>query len=269
MPEAPFDLAKAATRNNAPVIVDCGVAPGLSHVLAMALHRDMGGLDDLRIYVGGMPLKPPPVFRHAVYFNARDLLSEYIRPARMRERRKAHRPHPLDHPVQELRDGEVGDLEAFLSDGLRSLLRSLPDVPSMSEWTLRAPGHLDFMRMLRALGFLDGDKETDGAARVLGEQFPGAEHPDRLLLEVWGRKGSRTKRYRLHDVRTAGASAMARTTGFTAAAAAVLLARGLFSAPGVHAPEELGRDPKNTAALLEDLAAFGVRVTVGGKLRPR
>lgn len=62
---------------------------------------------------------------------------------------------------------------------------------------------------------------------------------------------------------------MARTTGFTAASAAVMLARGLFAEPGVHPPELLGEDARTTRALLEDLSGFGVRISTRGLLRPR
>lgn len=266
-PQLPYHLDGAAKAAGVPVVCDFGVAPGLSHVLAADVRRSLGGLDKLRIYVGGMPLAPPPVFHHAVYFNARDLLSEYVRPARVREHGKDAAPAPLDAPVETLHDAEVGPLEAFVSDGLRSLLSSYPDVPDMREMTLRVPGHLDAMRTLRALGCLDGNATTDAVADAIGRKYPADAHPDRLLMEVWGELAGRRKTWRLHATREKGESAMSRTTGYSAAAATVLLATGAFTVPGVHPPEKLGEDAGATRAILADLAERGLRVSEEKRLR--
>lgn len=268
-PTLPYHLDGAARAAGVGVLCDFGVAPGLSHVLAADLKRELGGLDRLRIYVGGMPIAPPPVFRHAVYFNVRDLLSEYIRPARVREHGKDAAPAPLDAPVETLVDDEVGPLEAFVSDGLRSLLSSFPDVPDQREMTLRVPGHLDAMRTLRALGCLEGDATTDAVADAIGKRYHADAFPDRLLMEVWGERGGRKKSWRLHALREKGESAMSRTTGYSAAAAAVILATRRFTQPGVHPPEKLGEDARATTALLADLAQRGLAVTAGSRLAAR
>jgi len=266
-PEPPLDLFRRARRSRVPVVLDCGLAPGLSHILAAAAHRELGGLDSLRIYVGGIPQVPPAVFRHAVYFNARDLLDEYIRPARMRRRGRNIAPHPLDAPVESLRDLRVGRLEAFPSDGLRTLLTSFTAVRDMAELTLRHPGHLGAMRSLRTEGLLEGDRRTDSLASTLATLFPSAWFPDRVLMDVRGRRAGRERRFSLHAIQGKSGNAMARTTGFTGAAAAVLLASGDFVETGVHPPERLGNDPKLTEAILADLGSRGIRVEKRGTLR--
>ena len=266
-PEPPLDLDRRARRSRVPVVLDCGLAPGLSHILAAAAHRELGGLDSLRIYVGGVPQSPPEAFRHAVYFNARDLLDEYIRPARMRRRGRNIAPHPLDAPVESHRHTKVGRVEAFPSDGLRTLLTSFTEVRDMAELTLRHPGHLEAMRSLRAAGLLEGDQRTDALATSLGALFPSSGFPDRVVMDVRGRRGGRERRFSLHAVQEKSGNAMARTTGFTGAAAAVLLARGEFSEPGVHPPERLGDDPRLTAAVLADLGSRGILVERRGALR--
>lgn len=268
-PQAPTHLDGAAKRSGATVVVDAGVAPGLSNVLAARAHRELGGLDALQVWVGGLPLAPPPVFWHAVYFHARDLLDEYIRPARFRQRGQDLAPHPLDAPVARLHDAEAGPMEAFVSDGLRSLLDSFPDCPDMAELTLRLPGHLDAMRALRAVGLLEGDAATDAVASALAARFPAARFPSRLLMEVWARRGGAERRYRLHTMDAGGVSAMARATGGTAAACALALARGRFREPGVHAPERLGLDAAACDAVLAELAEQGLAVEPVSRLAPR
>jgi saccharopine dehydrogenase-like NADP-dependent oxidoreductase len=266
-PEPPLDLSARARRAGVPVVLDCGLAPGLSHILAAAAHRELGGLDSLRIYVGGIPQRPPEFFGHAVYFNPRDLLDEYIRPARMRVGGRRLAPHPLDGEVEALKDSRVGLLDAFPSDGLRTLLGSFPRVPDMIELTLRHPIHLAMMESLRSLGLLDGDDATDALAAALGRRYPWSRFPDQVLMEVWARGGRNERRYRLHALAHRRASALARITGYTGAAVAVLLARRGFTEPGVFPPEKLGLQKEWTSSVLEDLGVHGIRIDDRGRLR--
>jgi lysine 6-dehydrogenase len=262
--DLPFDLDADARRAGVPVLVDFGVAPGLSHVLVAALVRELGEVDSLRILVGGLPLAPPPGFRHAVYFHVLDLLDEYLRPARLRRNGRDEAVDPLAETTRWV-DAEAGALEATPSDGLRSLLTSFPDVPEMEELTLRVPGHLDVMRQLRDLGLLDA-QALHGTATALERRFPGADHPDRLLMEVQAVRGEAARAYRVHVQHGDGLTAMSRATAFTAAAGAVVLADRRFDVPGVHAPEALGTDA--TEAVLAELARDGIRVERGTRLRP-
>lgn len=259
-PDPPIDLNDLAKSTGSCCVIDCGVAPGLSHLLIGNAYMQLNGLDSVRILVGGMPQKPPEVFKHAVYFNPHDLLSEYVRPARSRHDGKDIEPHPLDATVEKFSDTELGQLEAFLSDGLRTLLTSYREVPFMEERTLRWPGHLDTMRQLREMGLLDDETCFHAMAHTLGNRYPAAEHQDVLLMVVEGRRGNQKLAWRLIDKFHDGMSAMSRTTAFTTAATAMLLARKQYTEPGVHAPEELGHSQEVTKAMLADLAEHGVMV---------
>lgn len=259
-PDPPLDLAKKAQEFGTVCVVDCGVAPGLSHILVGAAQAEFGNLDTVRILVGGMPQSPPAVFRHAVYFNPHDLLAEYIRPARARRAGKAIDPDPLAATVETLHDHELGNLECFISDGLRSLLTSYPKVATMYELTLRWPGHLETMRNLREMGLFESPDAVREIASTLGSRYPASAHEDVLLMIVEAKQGERLRRWRLIDRFTNGESAMSRTTGFTTAAVAMVLARGQFKEAGVHAPEKLGETAELAKAIVNDLAQFGVRV---------
>lgn len=268
---------RIARRSGVPLVRDVGVAPGLSHVLAAVAARELGGLTHLTIYVGGLPQKVPPAkgpgdFRHAVYFNAEDLMAEYLRPARMRRRGRNAAPDPLAPSESErLKDGALGSLEAFPSDGLRTLLSSFPDCRWMREMTLRWPGHLTMMRELKREGRL-----AEGSARptllsqtaaLLAKAYPAESNPDVLLMEVHARRGSKRIEFRLVDRWQGGLTAMSRTTAFTGASAAHLLAQGRFDVPGSHPPEALGRDQGLAEALLADLRGRNVTVERGTRLR--
>lgn len=258
-PDPPLELDAAARKSGSAVLVDCGVAPGLSHILVGAAHKELGGLDSVRILVGGMPIEPPAAFHHAVYFNAHDLLSEYVRPARARWGGVAISPAPLDVNFETHHDSELGRLEAFLSDGLRSLLDSFPQVPDMAELTLRWPGHLDSMKSLHKLGLLEHQESLRGMAEAFASRYPAENHPDVLLMVVEAKKGREVRSWRLIDRRHEDESAMSRTTGYTTAAVAMVLARKEFSEAGVFPPEKLGQYPALVRTILADLSERGVK----------
>jgi saccharopine dehydrogenase-like NADP-dependent oxidoreductase len=260
-PDPPLSLDHVAKKSGACCVVDCGIAPGLSHILVGAAHAELGGLDSAKIWVGGMPQAPPPVFRHAIYFNPHDLMAEYVRPARARTAGKDVNPNPLQAPVESWFDAELGQLEAFISDGLRSLLGSYPDVGEMAELTLRWPGHLETMRNLSELGLIDSSQASVELAKVLAERFDGERFPDVLVMMVEVTKGEKQRAWRLIDRRTDNQSAMARTTGFTTAAVAMALAKRQFSQPGVYPPERLGKEPGLAKLIVEDLVARGIKIS--------
>lgn len=259
-PDPPLELSALAKASGACCLVDCGVSPGVSNILLGRAIAELGGADSVKILVGGLPQDPPPVFRHAIYFNPNDLIAEYVRPARARKSGLDVAPSPLDVPAVPLADAELGDLEMFVSDGLRSLLTSYPDIRDMTELTIRWPGHLDTMTTLRDLGLFDDADTSAGIAKSLLKKYPEQKYPDYLLLMIEVRRGDEFLSWRMLDRYTNGLSAMSRTTGFTTAAVAMLLARKQFTEPGVHPPERLGAEPGLAQVVVEDLARRGVKI---------
>lgn len=265
-PDPPLDLHAQALKSGSCCVVDCGVAPGLSHLLVGAAYSQLGGLDSARILVGGIPQQPPRTFKHAVYFNPHDLLSEYVRPARARKDGNDIQPHPMAIPFESFQDAELGKLDAFLSDGLRSLLTSFPDIKNMAELTLRWPGHLDAMMSLYEMGLLDSPESLAVVANTIGTKYPVNNYPDVLLMVVEGSRGDKTISWRLIDRRTNNESAMSRTTAYTTAAMTMALARKQFRTPGVYAPEQVGRDRKLVSIIIDDLREHGVSLIMSEKI---
>ncbi len=167
----------------------------------------------------------------------------------------------------------MGNFEAFLTDGLRTLLSTVP-ARRMREKTLRYPGHAEQMRLLRDCGFFASEAIDVGGVRVAPRALT-----ERLLREAWklsageeeftllrvtvtGLKAGRQRRhvFELLDRtdKTSGTTSMARTTGFPCAIVAGMLARREYAAPGVAAPEVLARDRLASTRLLEGLAARGI-----------
>ncbi len=273
-PEDPFELDSLARENGAAAIVDAGVAPGLSNLLsAHGLSRlDKG--QSLEIYVGGLPLVREWPFEYKAVFSPLDVIEEYIRPARMKEGgRVVVRPALSDPEFVEFE--QLGTLEAFNTDGLRTLLKTL-DVPEMKEKTLRYPGHREKMLMLREAGFFDSGqleigehriRPLDFSARILFSRLqlkPGEEDLTVLRVSVTGEKDSRPVRltFELFDRfdRASGIHSMARTTGYTATMVARAMASGLIRKKGIIAPELLGFEPEIFSFVRQGLERRGITI---------
>jgi len=155
MPENALLLDELARDRGVTAIVDCGVAPGVSNMMAGFAAAQMDRCERIEIYVGGLPQERRWPFDYKAGFAPFDVIEEYTRPARYVENGRVVTREALSEP--ELMDfAGVGTLEAFNTDGLRSLAFTLK-VPFMKEKTLRYPGHVELMRVLRDTGFFSKD----------------------------------------------------------------------------------------------------------------
>lgn len=275
-----FLLDELARARGVTAVVDCGVAPGLCNVIAGYIQTQLQSIERYTCYVGGLPQVRRWPYEYRAVFSPSDVIEEYTRPARLVEYgRQVTRPALSG---LERRDFEgVGTLEAFYTDGLRSLLRTL-DAPFMEEKTLRYPGHAELMCVLRAGGFFsDRPLDVDGCrvtplavtSRLLFEQWrlePGEADLTVLQVILSGQRDGkgRTYTYDLLDRYDpqSGVTSMARTTGYTCALVARLVANRLFDQKGICPPEFVGRTPGCYEALLEGYAArrISLQVSVAG-----
>jgi saccharopine dehydrogenase-like NADP-dependent oxidoreductase len=210
------------------------------------------------------------------------VLEEYTRPARLR-RGGEIKTMPALSEVEPIDAPEVGRLEAFNTDGLRTLLGSF-DWPEMKEKTLRWPGHAKKAGLLRELGFLSPDPVGDSgtpAIRLTEEVLrrawryqPGEQEFTCMRVDVGGLRGGRHVMLRgelLDYTDSAGNMSMARTTGLPAVAAAILLVNGKLEAwlpgaaepgnatSGVVCPEWLG-GTRSFEFIENYLGAAGIRI---------
>ncbi len=151
--EDPLALDGLAREKGVTAVVDCGVAQGLSHLLAGQACVELDKPESLSIYVGGLPVRRTWPFEYATLFSPADVIEEYLRPARLKENGQVVVKPALSDP--ELLEFEgLGTLEAFNTDGLRTLLHTLPFL-NMKEKTLRYPGHREKIEMPKRAGFFD------------------------------------------------------------------------------------------------------------------
>ncbi len=283
-PDDPLSLNIQAKEAGVTIVPDAGVAPGLSNMLAGRAYAKLEGrVGELVIYVGAVPERPTTPLGYVVTWIPEDLIEEYTRPARViRDGRLASLPALSE--VEEVEMEGVGRMEAFLTDGLRTMIRTLRGVRRMEEKTLRWPGHAERVTVLRDLGFFDSTPlSVEGTnvapASVAAELFRrrlSGDQRDLVVLLVRARgmtpEGSVEVEYKMVDRYddSSGLTATARTAAFTATAVAELLAEGMAPGPGVVPPEALGMEESLMSHVAQWLARRGIviqeRVTTEGRL---
>lgn len=271
-PEDPFGLDRLAQERGVTAIVDCGVAPGMSNLLVGHVDSLLDETETVLIYVGGLPETRTWPWEYAAVYSPADLLEVYTRPARYVEhgelvvRPALSDPEILDFPG-------IGSLEAFNTDGLRTLITTI-DAPNKKEKTLRYFGHREKIAVLLASGFFDKQEIEINGARIRPLDFTS-----RLLFPRWkleagqadltvmrvlveGREKGRRVRH-VYDLldrydEATGTLSMARTTGYTATMAVRMLAAALYDEKGVIVPERIGRRGDCVEFMLEGLRERGV-----------
>ena len=273
MEEDPRNLLELALEHQVTCVVDFGVAPGMSHLLCSVANETLDVCKRLDIVVGGLPLERCWPWEYKAPFSPRDVVEEYIRPARLVEHGKMVTREALSECVLIDLPG-VGTLEAFNSDGLRTLCDTL-DVPCMKERTLRYPGHAKQMKMLRDGGFFKTEE-----IEVAGQKVKPIDMTAKILIDAWkyeegeadltvmrvegeGTLGDTEMliRWDLLDFydNEKGQSSMARTTGFPAASIGRMIFDGTIYLPGIHPPETFGGNEVVVNRLLAELEERGVR----------
>lgn len=268
-PEDALQLQRLAVEKEAIAITDCGVAPGMSNLI-LGRYNEEFKVESFECYVGGLPKDRSGPFQYKAPFSPVDVIQEYIRPARLVENGVVvTKPALSDREIRRFEG--VGDLEAFNTDGLRSLIFTMDHIPQMLEKTLRYPGHIDLVMALKEAGFFDtaalhvGESDViplDFTSKLLVDQWklePGDE--EFTVMQVIVKGGNITVQYDLFDEYDAASqlSSMARTTGFTCTAAVNLVAKGLFTRIGVNPPEFVGKDKRCFDFIIDYLAARHVR----------
>ncbi len=272
--EDPFEADEVAKQNGVTALVDCGVAPGLSNLILGYHSANADSVERFICYVGGLPVNRDNVFQYKAPFSPIDVVAEYTRPARYIEGGQLKEAPALSQ-IERLDFADVGTLEAFLTDGLRSLVHTL-DVPDMQEKTMRYPGHAQQMLLLREMGLFNAEPVNVGGVPVSPLQlttqllFPmwqfNPREPDltvmRVEVDATESKASTRHIYDLLDYydATTDTASMARTTGYTCTAMVRLVARGAYTKPGVSPPEYVGRETGCFEAVRKDLEARGIKL---------
>jgi len=251
-PEDVLQLDKLAKEKGVTVITDCGVAPGMSNFI-IGRYNELMKINSLEIYVGGLPKVRKKPFQYKAPFSPADVIEEYTRPARLMENGFIVTKPALSE-VEWIQFDEVGTLEAFNTDGLRSLLYTMPHIKNQKEKTLRYPGHVDIIQSLKESNFFSEElMEINGikisplkvTSQILFNEWKlGLEEEELTVMKVILHGDSQIIEWNLLDYydKETRISSMARTTGYTCTAAVNLITQNLFSEKGVFPPELVGKD---------------------------
>ncbi len=267
--EDPRKLESATEEGGTFLVAYAGVAPGMIQVLSGAVYRELGGLDSLEIYCGGMPQDPEgKPLKTNITWSPIGYLGMYARKSRKVVNGEIVYVDPLEDSGEIEFPGE-GVYEYFLSDGLRSLLFNFKDVPYMAEYSLRWKGHLEQVKLIRDLGLLSkepvqvGDvtvKPIEVLASILNTKL-SRDPRDKVLTIVIGRKGGKTIKYinvTYYD-ESRGLTAMQQTTGFNLSRFTAMALNGyLIREKGINYPEEYGLDEKLFKIYLDNMKKVGI-----------
>lgn len=262
----PYELDNDARKGNVFIIPDAGIAPGTSNLLAGHIYSELSDRDIIQIFVGGMQERNIPPLGYALTWSPEDLIAEYTRPARIRQDGKEIEIEALSG-LEDFSWDNMEPLESFYTDGLRTLLKTMPDVVNLEEKTVRYKGHTDKILFLRQMGYL---KENCCGISPMNTTLHLLSHIDRqdtfdvLLMRISGIgtvNGNKT--YISYDVFDKGNnehSAMERTTGYSLGMFACLGAELGADFKGIIAPEILGMDEFAFPRAIELLESAGISI---------
>jgi saccharopine dehydrogenase-like NADP-dependent oxidoreductase len=274
MSENPLTLTENAIKANVTIVPDCGLAPGISNILVGHAASELDKVQAVHIMVGGLPEKPVPPLGYVITWSPENLIDEYMRKAKIVEKGKIVEVGALSG-LEEIEFPGLGRLEAFYTDGLRTLPHTITDVPDMWEKTLRYLGHAEKIELLKTLGFFEEEQiDVDGVsvsprkltAKLFEQKLRKPEVKDvvALKVEVLGVKNGRQTRYVYHLLdyydEKRGITAMARTTAYSASIVAQFMIKKALKEKGVVPTEKIGKDNALFQLFLDELKKRRIRI---------
>ncbi|NWF95222.1 MAG: saccharopine dehydrogenase NADP-binding domain-containing protein [Candidatus Thorarchaeota archaeon] len=263
------DRAKSA---GVTVIPDCGLAPGMTNVLARAGIDYLDKVEVVKIRVGGLQQEPRPPLNYSLIFSVEGLINEYVEPCMVLRDGKIVFEEPLVGFEQIVFPQPFGTLEAFNTSGGSSTLPITYEgrVKSLDYKTIRYPGHGHKMWCLMKLGFMDStEQDFDGVKvaprrileRLLERNLPATGKDVTLIrVIVQGWKGTESRNIEMEVIDyfddTTGLTSMMRTTSFSQAIATAMTADGTIKERGVL-PPELSIPPDS---FIEELRRRGIDI---------
>lgn len=253
--DAVLEMAEKAAAKGVTIIPDLGVAPGMINILSGYGASKLDKVDSIKLYVGGIPVKPEPPLNYNVVFSLEGVFDHYTDPSHVIRNGQLLEVPSLSE-VESIHFDEFGELEAFhTSGGTSTLTKTFPNVQTLEYKTIRYKGHAEKFQLLVDLGLLSRDNEvTVGNQQVkvrdvmreqLSPQLRLGEKSDAVLLRVIvsGEAHGMPATYEYNLVTkkdlTVNETAMARATANTISVVAQMIGNGTITKRGVHPPENI------------------------------
>ncbi len=274
MSQNPLSMNKEAVHASTRIVPDCGLAPGISNILVGHVTERLDSVSTVHIMVGGLPERPTPPLDYIITWSPDNLIEEYVRKAKVIQEGEIVEVEALTG-LEEVEFPDIGTLEAFYTDGLRTLPYTIRNINNMWEKTLRYPGHAKKIELLRTLGFFDEEPIDLGetsisprsiTARLFTRKLCRREVNDivAMKIKVLGVEDNIQVSYtfRLLDRydKSAGVTAMARTTAYPASIVAQMILKGTVEQTGVIPPERLGMDEQLHKMFMYELERRGIMI---------
>lgn len=250
--DAVLSLHEQAEKKGVTLIPDLGVAPGMMNILTGYGAGKLDRVQEIRIFVGGIPVKPEPPLEYNHVFSLDGVFDHYSDPSHVIRGGKEIEVDSLSE-VEHVKFEGFGELEAFhTSGGTSTLIDTFSDADSLEYKTLRYKGHAEKFRLLVDLGFTDREKTItvngisiklrDVLREVLTPLTALGEKQDAVLLRVVvsGTKKEEGLSYEYNMItlrEDSGVTAMARATAFTISVVAQMIGSGVISKRGSYPPE--------------------------------
>jgi lysine 6-dehydrogenase len=253
--DAVLDLADEAKAKGITLIPDLGVAPGMINILSGYGASKLDEVKSIKLYVGGIPVKPEGPLKYNIVFSLEGVLDHYTDTSHVVRDGKLQEVKSLTE-IEPIYFDEFGELEAFhTSGGTSTLTKTFPNVETLEYKTVRYPGHADKFKVLVDLGLTSKDTkvEVDGNLISTREVLKAALTPGLLLGDkqdvvllrviVSGNKNGDPVSYEYELVTKKDmeqqVTAMARATANTISVVAQMIGNGEITKRGVYPPEQI------------------------------
>ena len=248
-------LFEQAKENKVIVIPDCGLAPGMTSVIARDIVDFLDSVEYIKIRVGGLPLDPIPPFNYQIVFSPNGLINEYVEDALVLDNKRVIAKESMTDLETVEFPYPFGKMEAFLtSGGCSTMPYTFKDkVRYLDYKTIRYPGHCQSFKPLLDFGLaseepieIEGKKiiPRDVFINLLWKVLP-INGKDVVLIKIFGsglKNGNKTDlEYKIIDYydKENNLTSMMRTTGYPVSINAQLIERGLIKEYGVFGNEEI------------------------------
>lgn len=249
------ELRALAQTTGGLVVLGGGLEPGLTEIMARHLAEQLDQVDELHIQCGGIPETPAPPLGYKIVFGGRQL-PLHQNDAQVVENGQL-KPVPRYSGVEPTTFAGVGSCEAY-QEGFMPWLLDIPALQNLqagTQKTVRWPGYAAKVTVLKEMGLLNETPvQVDGLEVVpkklldtLLYPYVKLEEGERDIVvfrvDIKGVKNGNRQHLRADMVdrfdAATGFTAMARTTAFTGAIIAQMMAAGDIGGSGLYHPEQL------------------------------
>ncbi|MHA6252660.1 saccharopine dehydrogenase C-terminal domain-containing protein [Oceanobacillus sp. CAU 1775] len=255
MTDKVLKLSEDAKAAGVTIIPDLGVAPGMINILSGYGASKLDHLEELKLYVGGIPVRPEAPLEYNHVFSMEGVFDHYTDPSLIIRNGQKQEMTSLTE-IERIYFDKFGPLEAFhTSGGTSTLSVTYPNLKTLEYKTIRYPGHAEKFKLLVDLNLTKSDYtvEVNGQSinprqvllKVLDPIVELGDKEDAVLLRVIvsgmkdGKKQTHQFEMTTFKDMDRKVTAMARATATTISIVAQMIGGRVIQMTGVCPPETI------------------------------